>query len=1598
MIRYFTRWCFLMVLAVLLPVKLSAQYQVSGAEDPDINGMYVLTGNQNNMPLYSNGNYYLYYKDCTTKWAIGTVGNCPYYSTYVDGDVPDNLGWHSGGKYTGSIMGTVMVAKMNSLAFERNWLLESAADDGTFSDSLQILLNSVDNPFRGDNGEDFVASGKVVVTGVPEGLTMKVLRTGDYLLKVKISGTAVNHEASHNTSLTIAFQNNAFTDSDAGEIAYATYTGLKILFMSSFMAFGADLSPWVNDTFFLAGIYNSRPTYSNGEYAFIYKGCKWGTKWALTDVYGGCPEYSTMTDGDDVPSAGWYDGGQGDGTADTMYVARTNGILYSATKITESDLNDGSMGDSVVLRFFARSNGNAFTGNNGDDFITGGKATVTNVPEGLTPHIMRVNDTTLVFDFEGNATSHTYTMSVINITVSLLDAAFTGGHAGAVNNAVAGGFGIEFNQEVLVIGAHYLPDVNGIYMKTGTYNNAPVFSNGNYVMAYRNCTASWVIVEGSNPDNCPEYSTSVKNDKLPPYDGWSDGGAGGNGNDSIRVIAGNALVYSSHVFQESAANDGSVTDSVVIVRTFNTGMVNFSGENGDNFVADSKVVVTNLPEGFTATVTRKNDSILVMKLSGNATLHGFANNVSNLGVEFTNAAFTGGKAVEFYGYHRNDLSIIFLIQYEVWGSVNNPDMNGTYVSEGMHNGRIYLSKGEYRLGYRDCTTKWVIVDGDNETYINRGNCPLTRNYMDTEMPPFKEWESEAVQVYPHNSLLYSKTTITESPLNNGSIDNSDTLVINYFFRPNGTRFSGENGDDFAAGGKISISNLPLGLSISAIRSSDSTLRVTFSGNTRAPDVSDLTIAFTDLAFEGITASQVLLATRNDLEIDFHNEFLVASSGGDFATISEALQSFLVGEGDVLNLAAETFTEYDLLVDRALTLRGQGPGNTIVQAAASPGSNQQIFRLDVVNDMNTQVVFENMTLRNGRSDQSGGAIHSSDVDLIINNCEFVDNSSYNIGGAVYCYYGNVVIRNSTFAGNKSDISSTSSYYGGGAIALKTYDDDDKALIENCTFAGNSCQSHGGALFTSMNTTVMNSTFAGNSAYRAGAMYRYNYDLNLLNTLVANNTASNAGNDLYGTLNANYSLIENITGITIYGSNNITGTDPGLGNLADNGGTTRTFSIGALSAAADKGMNEGTPEADQRGILVFNEIKDIGAFEYNSKPVILISDTLISTTVVLTDSTEIRYALSAINLTSQLRLEASDNMEMSLTSGDAFVPETVILLDPTLEGVVSSTDVFVKIKSESLGQFTGEIIHASTGAADVVLVIEAIAMSKPEGGPDTLVIAANQTAAFSTGNFTFTDADGDIMGGILIVTPETKGDLEYNDINVTAGETCLDASKITFRPFENESGRPYAGFGFRLIDTRGLLSDSTYTMTIFVNNAPQVMNPIPDGNANVGTAYSYVIPQNTFGDADVGEVFTYSALLGDNSALPTWLTFVPATRTFSGTPVATGALTIRVTVTDELGAAVSDEFVLTINPASAINDPFAESISVFPNPTSGKVYITLAAGSGNIHMTIMGIAGEVFMNKTLCDERTEIDLSGYARGVYLMQLTNGQHHAIRRIMVH
>jgi hypothetical protein len=234
-----------------------------------------------------------------------------------------------------------------------------------------------------------------------------------------------------------------------------------------------------------------------------------------------------------------------------------------------------------------------------------------------------------------------------------------------------------------------------------------------------------------------------------------------------------------------------------------------------------------------------------------------------------------------------------------------------------------------------------------------------------------------------------------------------------------------------------------------------------------------------------------------------------------------------------------------------------------------------------------VSISGLRFADAKSNNDGAAIYNYDSDLTLTNMAFTGNASTtgaDDGGAISDIFGNLTIRFTTLSGNaaadEGGAIDVYSPHGGGP---------GQVLIDHSTITGNASTvgGAGGGIFQYADSLVItNSTIAGNHADavagQGGGIDVIYTDPQLTNTIVADNTAP-AFPDIYGYSNqgnftGTLSLVENLGGETLGGTGNLTGVDPKLGPLADNGGPTQTLALQAGSPAIDKGVDSGT---DQRG---------------------------------------------------------------------------------------------------------------------------------------------------------------------------------------------------------------------------------------------------------------------------------------------------------------------------------------------------------------------------------------------------------------------------------
>ncbi|WP_206955959.1 putative Ig domain-containing protein [Trinickia acidisoli] len=124
-----------------------------------------------------------------------------------------------------------------------------------------------------------------------------------------------------------------------------------------------------------------------------------------------------------------------------------------------------------------------------------------------------------------------------------------------------------------------------------------------------------------------------------------------------------------------------------------------------------------------------------------------------------------------------------------------------------------------------------------------------------------------------------------------------------------------------------------------------------------------------------------------------------------------------------------------------------------------------------------------------------------------------------------------------------------------------------------------------------------------------------------------------------------------------------------------------------------------------------------------------------------------------------------------------------------------------------------------------------------------------------------------------------------------------------------------FTITATDMGGLATSTTLNVQINPSyEAPTVSQSLTNQALSVGTTWSYGLPSTLFAEPVEGDTLTYTATLANGNPLPSWLTFDPANRTFSGTPTdqTTGAFAVEITATDLGGLATSTTLNLQVNP--------------------------------------------------------------------------------------
>jgi len=573
---------------------------------------------------------------------------------------------------------------------------------------------------------------------------------------------------------------------------------------------------------------------------------------------------------------------------------------------------------------------------------------------------------------------------------------------------------------------------------------------------------------------------------------------------------------------------------------------------------------------------------------------------------------------------------------------------------------------------------------------------------------------------------------------------------------------------------------------------------------------------------------------------------------DYTSIQDAVD--IAGIGDTIQLSSETYTETIQLIDEHITIRGNGPENTVIQAHANPGIATSSV---IVVDNLAFLTIEDVTIRNGYNVSGNGGGIWNKGNLTVRNALITNNAAH-LGGGI----ANVPIDNgqATITVTNSTISNNDAAFGGGIYNTTQFNfSTATAIVRNSLIYNNSAEYFGGGIAnvggtsdnsgiadTTMINVTLSTNFTGGDGSVGGAFYNESgtnpASATIRHATLVDNTAIADGDNLY-VQSGNVTLANSIlndsgdctgSGSLVDGGYNLVKdascgmpTEGNFGvaeSLANNGGDTQTYALQEYSPALDLVPSGACLEdTDQRDVeRPFGAGCDSGAFELD------VTSLTFKQTVVDPDVKP--GEIITFTITAELTGPGISNGTITTNAPEDLVFLESSQLDPPGSGIISTPPTLTHSIVISANQMI-----TLTVAAEVVLGL-------PIGTPiyHEVYITSNEFIEPTSDFISLNVINGppvavDDGGAAFTTTPEKAfvtgnvldNDYDPNDdpLEINVNATGLRGNLIknpdgtfSYDPNHQFDGLPpgstqYDTFQYVLIDGNGGFSDfATVTITI------------------------------------------------------------------------------------------------------------------------------------------------------------------------------------------
>ena len=200
-------------------------YLATGSDDSGFDGIYNEAGMAYGLPYFVSDNGLAIASIYGSYWGIGYDyggGDIYEYGYNNDSGEPPLSNWSTT---------TTLTQVGSQITYDNTTLTELASDNGSFNTTIKITHNNYDgNTFSGTDNEDFLASGKIMIHNLPQGLTASFIRTSPLVVTLKVTGQIASHtNASDNFTgnIIVEFQNSAFSNTD-NVLTRGNSTGLQL--------------------------------------------------------------------------------------------------------------------------------------------------------------------------------------------------------------------------------------------------------------------------------------------------------------------------------------------------------------------------------------------------------------------------------------------------------------------------------------------------------------------------------------------------------------------------------------------------------------------------------------------------------------------------------------------------------------------------------------------------------------------------------------------------------------------------------------------------------------------------------------------------------------------------------------------------------------------------------------------------------------------------------------------------------------------------------------------------------------------------------------------------------------------------------------------------------------------------------------------------------------------------------------------------------------------------------------------------------------------------------------------------------------------------